>query len=82
VGESSPIRYVFYVIKENRTRVISPYPRSGRPNHTIYSTSGMLRTTKLLRGLPPMSQVPPPGNCSSASTEPRPWFLTRPARPG
>ena len=36
--------------------VISPYTRKGSVNHTMYSTSGVLRTMELLLGLPPMSQ--------------------------
>jgi len=36
--------------------VISPYTRRGAVDHTMYSTSGMLRTMELIQGLPPMSQ--------------------------
>ncbi|QDA58974.1 bifunctional YncE family protein/alkaline phosphatase family protein [Hymenobacter jejuensis] len=36
--------------------VISPYTKKGTVNHTMYSTSGMLRTMELILGLPPMSQ--------------------------
>lgn len=36
--------------------VISPYSKRGVANHSIYSTSGMLRTIELILGLPPMSQ--------------------------
>ena len=36
--------------------VISPYTRRGFVDHTLYSTSGMLRTMELILGLPPMSQ--------------------------
>ncbi|MEJ6979087.1 bifunctional YncE family protein/alkaline phosphatase family protein [Pedobacter sp. P351] len=36
--------------------VISPYIKMGSVNHTMYSTSGMLRTMELILGLPPMSQ--------------------------
>ena len=36
--------------------VISPYTKRNSVNHTMYSTSGMLRTMELLLGLPPMSQ--------------------------
>ncbi|TGE04870.1 alkaline phosphatase family protein [Hymenobacter fodinae] len=36
--------------------VISPYTRRGTAIHTMYSTSGALRTMELLLGLPPMSQ--------------------------
>jgi YVTN family beta-propeller protein len=36
--------------------IISPYTRRGSVNHTLYSTSGVLRTMELILGLPPMSQ--------------------------
>ena len=36
--------------------VISPYTKRNAVNHTMYSTSGMLRTMELILGLPPMSQ--------------------------
>jgi hypothetical protein len=36
--------------------VISPYIKRHSVNHTMYSTSGMLRTIELILGLPPMSQ--------------------------
>ncbi len=36
--------------------VISPYIKKGSVNHTMYSTSGILRTIELILGLPPMSQ--------------------------
>lgn len=36
--------------------VISPYIKRNSVNHTMYSTSGMLRTIELILGLPPMSQ--------------------------
>ncbi|UOQ68622.1 alkaline phosphatase family protein [Hymenobacter volaticus] len=36
--------------------VISPYTRRNSVNHTLYSTSGILRTMELILGLPPMSQ--------------------------
>ncbi|SKA20076.1 40-residue YVTN family beta-propeller repeat-containing protein [Chitinophaga eiseniae] len=36
--------------------VISPYVKRNTVNHTMYSTSGMLRTMELILGLPPMSQ--------------------------
>jgi hypothetical protein len=36
--------------------VISPYVKRHSVNHTMYSTSGMLRTLELILGLPPMSQ--------------------------
>jgi YVTN family beta-propeller protein len=36
--------------------VISPYVKRKQIDHTMYSTSGMLRTMELILGLPPMSQ--------------------------
>lgn len=36
--------------------VISPYTKRKYIDHTMYSTSGMLRTMELILGLPPMSQ--------------------------
>ncbi len=36
--------------------VVSPYTRRKFVDHTLYSTSGMLRTMELILGLPPMSQ--------------------------
>ncbi len=36
--------------------VISPYTKRNYVDHTMYSTSGMLRTIELILGLPPMTQ--------------------------
>ncbi len=36
--------------------VISPYSKRNHVEHTMYSTSGMLRTMELILGMPPMSQ--------------------------
>ncbi|RDC66156.1 Non-specific serine/threonine protein kinase [Adhaeribacter pallidiroseus] len=36
--------------------IISPYTKRNAVNHTMYSTSGILRTMELILGLPPMSQ--------------------------
>ncbi|TAE32598.1 MAG: hypothetical protein EAZ91_04625 [Cytophagales bacterium] len=36
--------------------VISPYAKRQHVEHTMYSTSGMLRTMELILGMPPMSQ--------------------------
>ncbi len=36
--------------------VISPYTKRKHVEHSMYSTSGMLRTIELILGLPPMSQ--------------------------
>ena len=36
--------------------VISPYVKRGYIDHTMYSTSGVLRTIELILGMPPMTQ--------------------------
>ena len=36
--------------------VVSPYTKRNYVDHTMYSTSGMLRTIELILGLPPMTQ--------------------------
>jgi phospholipase C len=36
--------------------VASPYARRGQVDHTMYTTSSMLRTMELILGLPPMSE--------------------------
>jgi YVTN family beta-propeller protein len=36
--------------------VASPFTRRGTVDHTLYTTSGVLRTIELILGLPPMSQ--------------------------
>ncbi len=36
--------------------VVSPYVKTKSVDHTMYSTSGMLRTIELILGIPPMSQ--------------------------
>ena len=36
--------------------VASPFTRRGAVDHTLYTTSGVLRTIELILGLPPMSQ--------------------------
>jgi DNA-binding beta-propeller fold protein YncE len=36
--------------------VVSPYTRKGKPDHTLYTTTSMLRTMELILGMPPMSQ--------------------------
>ncbi len=36
--------------------VVGPHVKRGYVDHTMYSTSGMLRTMELILGLPPMSQ--------------------------
>jgi len=37
--------------------VISPYVKRNPVDHTMYSTSGMLRTMELILGLPPIEMV-------------------------
>lgn len=53
--------------------VISPYIKKGFVNHTMYSTSGMLRTMELILGLPPMSQydaaAKPMFNCFTSTPD-------------
>ncbi|MDF2430372.1 MAG: hypothetical protein JWP44_3 [Mucilaginibacter sp.] len=36
--------------------IISPYIKRGSVNHTMYSTSGVLRTMELILGIPPLTQ--------------------------
>ena len=36
--------------------VVGPFVRRNTVNHTMYSTSGVLRTIELILGMPPMSQ--------------------------
>jgi YVTN family beta-propeller protein len=59
--------------------VISPYIRRNSVNHTMYSTSGMLRTMELILGLPPMSQydaaADPMWELFSATPDMRPYTL-------
>ncbi|GAA3994004.1 hypothetical protein GCM10022408_00150 [Hymenobacter fastidiosus] len=59
-----------------------PYVRRGAVVHTMYSTSGMLRTLELILGLPPMSQydaaATPLWECFTSSANARP-FVARPA---
>jgi YVTN family beta-propeller protein len=53
--------------------VISPFIKRHSVNHTMYSTSGMLRTVELILGLPPMSQydaaATPMWNCFQATSD-------------
>ena len=57
--------------------VISPYTKRGAVDHTMYSTSGVLRTMELILGLPPMSQYDaaarPLFNCFQAQPDLRPY---------
>ncbi|WPU97102.1 bifunctional YncE family protein/alkaline phosphatase family protein [Mucilaginibacter sabulilitoris] len=53
--------------------VISPFVKRHSVNHTMYSTSGMLRTIELILRLPPMSQydaaATPMWNCFQATPD-------------
>jgi YVTN family beta-propeller protein len=52
--------------------VISPYTKRKYVDHTMYSTSGMLRTIELILGLPPMSQYDAAATPMFASFTPTP----------
>ncbi len=52
--------------------VASPFTRRGVVDHTLYTTSGVLRTIELILGLPPMSQY------DAAATPLYNAFVTRP----
>ncbi|MFD1255992.1 bifunctional YncE family protein/alkaline phosphatase family protein [Mucilaginibacter terrae] len=57
--------------------VISPFIKRSSVNHTMYSTSGILRTMELILGLPPMSQYDaaalPLYNCFAATADVTPY---------
>ncbi len=57
--------------------VISPYTKRNFVDHTMYSTSSMLRTMELILGLPPMSQydaaATPMYRCFNAVSNPAPF---------
>ncbi|MBC8152317.1 MAG: hypothetical protein H7Z72_05350, partial [Bacteroidetes bacterium] len=57
--------------------VISPYTRRKHVEHTMYSTSSMLRTIELILGLPPMSQydaaATPMFACFTSTPDPTPY---------
>jgi DNA-binding beta-propeller fold protein YncE/phospholipase C len=63
--------------------VISPYIRRHSVNHTLYSTTSVLRTMELILGLPPMSQfdaaATPMWSCFGSSPDTTP-FTSLPAR--
>jgi len=63
--------------------VISPYIRRRTVNHTLYSTTSILRTMELILGLPPMSQYDaastPLWNCFTAAPDTTAYDV-RPAR--
>lgn len=62
--------------------VISPYIRRHSADHTLYSTSSVLRTMELIVGLPPMSQydaaATPLWNCFQATPDPQPFAAVAP----
>ncbi len=62
--------------------VISPYIRRHSVDHTLYSTSSVLRTMELIVGLPPMSQydaaATPLWNCFQAAPDPEPFTAVPP----
>ncbi|MEO6038263.1 MAG: alkaline phosphatase family protein [Saprospiraceae bacterium] len=57
--------------------VAGPYVRRGYVDHSMYSTSGMLRTMELILGLPPMSQydaaATPMWRCFTSSPDFKPY---------
>jgi YVTN family beta-propeller protein len=57
--------------------IISPFIKRSSVNHTMYSTSGVLRTMELILGLPPMSQYDaaamPLYNCFTATVDHTPY---------
>jgi len=63
--------------------VISPYIRRHTVNHTLYSTTSILRTMELILGLPPMSQHDAAStslwNCFTATPDTA-AYTVRPAR--
>jgi DNA-binding beta-propeller fold protein YncE len=63
--------------------VISPYIRRHTVNHTLYSTTSILRTMELILGLPPMSQYDAAStslwNCFTATPDTTAYNV-RPAR--
>ena len=62
--------------------IVSPYIKRKSVNHTMYSTSGMLRTMELILGLPPMSQYDaaavPLFNCFTAKPDYTPYKVKQP----
>ncbi|MBB2144403.1 beta-propeller fold lactonase family protein [Pedobacter sp. LMG 31464] len=62
--------------------VIGPYVKRNTPVHTMYSTSGFLRTMELILGLPPMSQYDaaamPLFECFTSTPNFTPYTLKRP----
>lgn len=63
--------------------VIGPYVKRNTAVHTMYSTSGFLRTMELILGLPPMSQYDaaamPLFECFTSTPDLTPYTLIKPA---
>lgn len=57
--------------------IISPYIKRKTVDHTLYTTSAMLRTVELILGLPPMSQydagATPMWNCFTSNADLMPY---------
>ncbi len=60
---------------------ISPYTQPGTPDHTLYTTAGLLRTLELVLGLPPMSQYDAAARPLFANFHPTPSLAPYTARP-
>jgi len=62
--------------------VIGPYVKKNTAVHTMYSTSGFLRTMELILGLPPMSQYDaaaiPLFECFSSKPDLTPYVVKKP----
>jgi len=62
--------------------VVGPYVKRHTPVHTMYSTSGFLRTMELILGLPPMSQYDaaamPLYECFTATPDFTPYNVIQP----
>ena len=52
--------------------IISPYVRHAAVDHTMYTTSGILRTMELILGLPPMSQYDAAATPAYQAFQPKP----------
>jgi YVTN family beta-propeller protein len=61
--------------------VASPWTRRAAVDHTLYTTSGVLRTIELILGLPPMSQYDAAATPLSAAFASRPDLTPYAARP-
>ncbi|HVB37960.1 MAG TPA: hypothetical protein VND92_05450 [Vicinamibacterales bacterium] len=52
--------------------LISPYVRHAAVDHTMYTTSGILRTMELILGVPPMSQYDAAATPAYNAFQPKP----------